>query len=124
MMPATRIADRCGDGERVERIEARLCALRNLRPHDSLRTAAASVIVAVLCLLSGCKSAEVTGEHSFTAAPAQKPKVIYVMDFDLGAQNIQHQEGILPLGQAGPGLVRGILSGETKDPVARARQLT
>jgi hypothetical protein len=74
-------------------------------------------------LLAGCKTAKVTGEHSFTATPAPKPAVIYVTDFDLGAQDIQHQEGILPEGPRGGGRVRGLLSGAPKDPEARARQL-
>jgi hypothetical protein len=86
----------------------------------------ASLIIAFLfaaSLLVGCKSAKVTGEHSFTTAPAQKPVVVYVADFELGAQTIQHEDGILPDGPRAGGRVRRLLSGEPKDPEARARQL-
>jgi hypothetical protein len=105
------------------RIEGGVRVSRNSRGQHALTIPTVGALIAVVCLLSGCKSAEVTGEHSFTAAPASKPVVIYVTDFELGAQNIQHQEGIMPLGQRGPGLVRGVLSGAPTDPAARARQL-
>jgi hypothetical protein len=73
--------------------------------------------------LVGCKTAKVTGEHSFSAALAPRPAVVYVTDFELGAQDIHHEDGILPGGSRVGGRVRGILSGASKDPAARARQL-
>ena len=79
-------------------------------------------IITVVCLLAGCKSAKITGEHSFTSSPAGKPTVIYVTDFELGAQGIKHEEGLLS-GRRPVGPVRSLLSGESKDPEARARQL-
>ena len=97
-----------------------LAARRAACAHNTL---GALMVLLTACLLSGCQTAKVTGEHSFTPAAAPKPVVIYVTDFELSVQNIQHQEGMLPLGQRGLGIVRGILSGETKDPVARAQQL-
>jgi hypothetical protein len=74
-------------------------------------------------LLSGCNTAKVTSERDLSPAPTAKPELIYVADFELGAQNIQHQEGVLsgrpgPLGRAG-----NRLYGTESDPAARARQL-
>ena len=86
------------------------------------RAAAVAIIVAA-GLLAGCKSAKVTGEHSFTTAPPAKPTVVYVSDFDLGPQDIQHKEGLLPGGSRVGGRVRGLLSGASADPEARACQL-
>jgi Domain of unknown function (DUF4410) len=80
-------------------------------------------IILAVCLLAGCKSAKVTGEHSFTSSPAGKPTVIYVTDFELGAQDIKHQEGLLSGVGRRSGPVRNRLSGASKDPEARARQL-
>ena len=74
-------------------------------------------------LLVGCKSAKVTGEHNFSAAAPPKPAVVYVTDFELGSQDIQHEDGLLPGGSRVGGRVRGILSGASRDPATRARQL-
>jgi hypothetical protein len=122
-MPTTNIAASGGDGEHVVRVDGGVRVSRNHGGQHALAIPTLGVVIAVVCLLSGCKSATVTGEHSFSAATAPKPAVIYVTDFELGARNIQHQEGIMPLGQRGPGLVRGVLSGAPADPAARARQL-
>jgi hypothetical protein len=123
MMQTMNIAACGGDAERVVRIEGEARVSSNSRGQHTLTIPTAGVVMAVFCLLGGCKSAEVTGEHSFAAAPAPKPAVIYVTDFELGPQNIQHEEGLLPIGSRGPGIVRGILSGAPSDPEARARQL-
>jgi hypothetical protein len=75
------------------------------------------------CLLSGCNTAKVTSERDVSPAPADKPAVVYVADFDLDAQNIQHQEGALS-GRPGPlGRVSNRLYGTESDPAVRARQL-
>jgi hypothetical protein len=123
MMQTTDIAACGGDGERVVRVEGEVRVLKNSRGQHALTIPTAGALVAVVCLLGGCKSAKVTGEHTFAETPATKPAVIYVTDFELGPQNIQHEEGLLPIGSRGPGIVRGILSGAPSDPEARARQL-
>jgi hypothetical protein len=71
----------------------------------------------------GCGIAKVTSEAELAPSAPAKPLVVYVADFELGAQTITHQDGRLsslpgPAGRAG-----ARLSGSTSDPVARARQL-
>ncbi len=88
-------------------------------------SAAASVmLVASACLLlAGCKSATVHGQREFAPETAPKPATLFVADFDLGVQNIQHEEGVLS-GRPGPaGRVGERLSGTSQQPEARARQL-
>ena len=78
--------------------------------------------LAAVCGL-GCKTARVTSEHELAPPVSVKPTVVYVADFELGAQNIQHEEGIVS-GRIGP--VRRVeerLYGGSSDPAARARQL-
>jgi len=80
------------------------------------------IAVAAVCGF-GCKTAKVTSEHELAPPAATKPSVVYVADFELWAQNIQHQEGILS-GRIGPvGRVGERLYGGSSDPAARARQL-
>lgn len=75
-------------------------------------------------LLFGCKSATVTGERAFATDTVAKPHHVYVSDFDLGAQTIKHEDSALS-GRVGPvGRVGDRLSGASKDPSARARELT
>ncbi len=82
------------------------------------------VLVSLLVfLLSGCKSAKVTSSHEFTPGAVSKPARIYVQDFELGAEELQHEDGLLsdrpgPLGRIGKRL-----SGDAKDPAARASEL-
>ena len=82
-------------------------------------------IVAILgaCLMAGCGTAKVTGARDFTAAPAGKPTVVYVADFDLLAQDIKHEPGILQQRSDSPGPVRRLLPGAPKNPATRAREL-
>lgn len=79
-----------------------------------------------LCLLAGCqthKSATVTGEHQFAAASGSKPAVIYVADFELPPDLIEHQDNMLS-GRPGPvGRVGDRLAGTSTDRAARAREL-
>ncbi len=78
--------------------------------------------LAAVCTL-GCKTAKVTSENELAQPVAAKPSAVYVADFELWAQNIQHQEGILS-GRIGPvGRLGERLSGGSSDPAARARQL-
>ncbi len=83
----------------------------------------AGVSILAGCLLAGCNTAKVTSQRDFSPAPGQKPAMIYVANFDLGAQNIEHEDGALS-GRRGPlGRVGNRLSGASQDPAARARQL-
>ncbi len=78
--------------------------------------------LAAVCLL-GCKAAKVTAERELAPPGSAKPTAVYVTDFELWAQNIQHQEGILS-GRIGPvGRLGDRLDGNSSDPAARARQL-
>lgn len=75
------------------------------------------------CLLAACNTAKITSEREISAAPAEKPPVIYVADFGLDAQNIQQQEGVLS-DRPGPlGRVSHRLYGTSADPAARAREI-
>ena len=123
MMPNNQEHTSRSDGRNVAGIRDAVWSPTIAQSRSAARDPIALSFIIAACLLSGCKSATVTGEHSFSAAPTAKPTVIYVTDFELGAQNIHHQEGILPEGSRLPSRVRGIISGETKDPAARARQL-
>jgi hypothetical protein len=91
----------------------------------NLRAKWTGVGIAVLagCLFTGCNTAKVTSARELAPTPAGKPVAIYVADFDLGARNIQHEDGVLS-GRPGPlGRVGNRLSGASGDPAARARQL-
>lgn len=73
--------------------------------------------------MAGCKSADVTGEQSYAPVTGAKPTIIYVADFDLGVQNVQHEDGVLS-GRLGPvGRVGERLSGGASDPAVRAQRL-
>ena len=72
--------------------------------------------VAALCGF-GCKSAQVVSERDYSAA-ASKPVTVYVSDFELGAQTIKPEEGVLAGSR-----VRSLtdnLMGKSEDPAARA----
>ncbi|HOY57865.1 MAG TPA: DUF4410 domain-containing protein [Verrucomicrobiota bacterium] len=78
--------------------------------------------LAVLCGL-GCQTAKVTSDVALAAPASSAPVVVYVADFELGADNIQHEEGVLS-GRPGPvGRIGARLSGASKDPAGRAREL-
>jgi uncharacterized protein DUF4410 len=82
--------------------------------------------IIALCFLTGChtnKSANVTGQREFAAPTAQRPAVLYVTDFTLPAEIIQHEEGALS-GRSGPaGRVGDRLSGASTDTETRAQKL-
>ena len=78
--------------------------------------------LAAVCLV-GCKTAQVTSEHELAPPVTVKPTAVYVADFELWAEEIQQQPGILS-GRIGPvGRLGDRLSGNSSDPTARARQL-
>jgi hypothetical protein len=75
------------------------------------------------CLLSACNTAKVTAQRDLSPAPAEKPTIIYVADFGLDAENIQHEEGILSERPGPLGRVGNSLYGTSSDPAVRASQL-
>ncbi len=80
----------------------------------------AALVLAFLCGL-GCKSAKVVAEQDYAPAVVAKPAMVYVADFELGAQTIKPEEGPLTGSR-----IRGItdnLRGKPGDPAARARQI-
>ena len=79
-----------------------------------------------ICLLTGCGSAKVTGEHNYATLPPVKPTVIYVANFDLEAQNIKHEDGIVDgilHRDSDDGILGGIRHLRSPDPAERARKL-
>ncbi|HEV2437246.1 MAG TPA: DUF4410 domain-containing protein [Verrucomicrobiae bacterium] len=73
-------------------------------------------------LMAGCSSARVTGTRDLSAAPADKPAVVYVANFELQAENVKKTGSALtPLGRSGP--VRNFLLGQSDDPQALADKL-
>jgi Domain of unknown function (DUF4410) len=80
----------------------------------------------VVCLLTGCGSAKVTGEHSYATLPPVKPVVIYVSNFELEAQNVKREEGLVDgilHRDSDDGILSGIRHRRSPGPEERARQL-
>ncbi len=90
-----------------------------MRTHFAL---AGLLILAAVCG-PGCKTAKVTSEQTLAPPGSAKPAVVYVADFELGAQNVQHQDGLLSGRSGAVGRVGDRLSGSSSDPAARARQI-
>jgi hypothetical protein len=68
-----------------------------------------------LIALTGCGTANVTVSQSYTAAPAARPAMIYVDDFELDVTNIHQEAGLLPnLEPVHP--IHRILFGADEDP--------
>jgi len=84
-----------------------------------LALCAPGLVLAALCGF-GCKSAQVVSERDYSAA-ASKPVTVYVSDFELGAQTIKPEEGML----AGSRVrnLKDNLMGKSDDPAARAREI-
>jgi hypothetical protein len=74
-------------------------------------------------LAGGCKSANVTSQREFAPVAAEKPQVVYVANFELGVQNIQHEDGLLSNRPGPVGRIGSRLSGAPEDPATRAQQL-
>lgn len=88
----------------------------------NIRSVAPFVALAVLCEL-GCQTAKVTSDVALAAPASSAPVAVYVADFELGVESIQHEEGVLS-GRPGPvGRIGARLSGASKDPAGRAREL-
>ena len=72
---------------------------------------------------AGCKSATVTHEKDYAGTNVTRPEIIYVADFALGAETIHHEPGLVADRPLMPGRVRGLLSGASDSPEARAHEL-
>lgn len=82
--------------------------------------------VIAIGLLTGCGSAKVTGEHSYATLPPARPTVIYVSNFELEAQNIKHEAGIVDgilHRDSDDGILGGIRRRREPEPAERARKL-
>jgi hypothetical protein len=89
---------------------------------EHICTGIAAVVLGFL--LFGCASAKISGQREVGAVPTAKPTVIYVTDFELDAQNIQSEPGLLPPPPPGPlGNILPKPPGAPKDPAVRAREL-
>ncbi len=78
---------------------------------------------ALVCLITGCQSPKPTPQTQAASPKFARPAVIYVSDFEIQAENIKHEDGMLsnrsgPIGRAGERV-----SGQSEDPMARARQV-
>jgi hypothetical protein len=86
-----------------------------------------SISLLTLCAaLCGCGTAKVSRQQAIGAAPAGKPAMIYVSDFDLKPANIKAQRGVLPPPPKLPGPLGDFLPplpGAAKDPQVVARDL-
>ncbi len=70
----------------------------------------------------GCKSSQVASQPAYGPATAGKAIVVYVTDFELGAQTIKPEEGLL----AESGRLRSLkggLIGKSDDPAVRAKEI-
>src|SRR5262249_38641206 len=79
----------------------------------------------MIFLLSACGTAQISDKRGLSVQPVTKPASIYVTDFELDAQNIESEPGLLP--EPGTILPRpGLLSrltGRSENPADRAREL-
>ena len=86
----------------------------------------ATALGLTMIALCGCGTAKVAGRRETSAAPATKPAVIYVADFDLDAASIKSEPGALAALPKVPGPLGSILPpppGAPKDPDKLAREL-
>lgn len=92
------------------------------RQNPAWRIAVRPLVLAA-CLLTGCKTGTVTSQREFAPTGGAKPAVIYVADFDLWAESIKHEGGILSSRPGPVGRVGERLSGASQNPQARAHTL-
>jgi hypothetical protein len=83
----------------------------------------AGVAICAVVTLGSCKSSPVTSEKEFAAPAGGKPAMVYVADFDLAAQDIRHEEGVITSRPGPVGRVGTRLAGASTDRAARAREL-
>jgi Domain of unknown function (DUF4410) len=82
-------------------------------------------LFALLCFLLACGTAQISDRRELSAQPTVTPAMVYVTNFELDAQNIESEPGLL----LEPGTIlprRGILSrltGRSENPADRAREL-
>jgi hypothetical protein len=84
------------------------------------------IIIFCLCLLLfNCTSAKISAEHDIDAGATIMPRMIYVMDFELDATDIQSDAGLLKFQRERSGPLRERLSELRghKDPAVRSKEL-
>ena len=117
---------------RFKRQAAECCRIETLRLESKILSLLSPAIrlaiptAIAICLLTGCGSAKVTGEHNYAPLPSAKPTVIYVSNFELEAQNIKHEAGIVDgilHRDSDDGILGGIRHRRSPDPAERARKL-
>lgn len=105
---------------------ARVCDPQHVTISGSSKLLLALALV-VLSITSGnCGSAKISSQREISAAPTNKPVVIYVADFDLDAAEINAEKGLLPPPPKLPGPLGNALPpppGAPKDSQKLAREL-
>src|ERR1051326_2313500 len=101
--------------------------LTEVRSEARLESRIASIASAALCIaLCGCATAMVSKRHEIGVAPAKKPTVIYVSDFQVKASDIKSQRGLLPAPPKPPmefsKIIPGV-PGQPKDAEVVAREI-
>ncbi len=101
---------------------------RSLVDHRRVGEILRQIVATALCFLSlGCGNASVSGRHEVGSWPTSKPAIVYIADFELDAENIQSEPGLLSRPRLlGNGPLSSLLSrrpGAPQDPAVEAREL-
>ena len=79
---------------------------------ESVSRPVAGAVATVLCLLLlGCGKATVSGRQAIGTLPSGRPSMIYIADFELDAETVRSEPGLLPR------------PGAPVDPARHAREL-
>jgi hypothetical protein len=90
---------------------------------DKANAVLCGLLLAAALLRAGCKSAKVTHETDYAGTNIARPEIIYVANFELGVENIHHEPGLVTERPRLPSRVRGLVSGSSDSPEARAQEL-
>jgi len=99
---------------------------RRLRRNGDMKNTI-TALIALCATLNACGSSTVSARRDLGAAPAERPRVVYVADFDIDVANVRHEAGFIPPPPLPKPPVIGewlpALPGEVKDPKVVAREL-
>ena len=87
----------------------------------TLLSLAPALALAAICG-PGCKSGQLAAQPDYGPATSGKPVVVYVTDFELGAQTIKPEEGLLAESGRLHNLTGGLI-GKSADPAVRAQDI-